>query len=344
LKAQLKVNSVSQLTGAQRAAVLMVSLGAEDSARVLKEMPASDIEALTLEIARLGDVPSELRNQILEQVGKEATTHENFVEGGLPYAQQILERALGAERARDIVGRVQGSVETTGFEMLRNFETTHLVNFIRNEHPQTIALILAHLRIQQASEVLTMLPVESQPEIVSRLATMDHISSDTISEIESVLSQNLVSVESQSAAEVGGVHVVADIMKRLDRGMERNILSTLDRENPNVSQQVKNLMFLFEDIGRIDDRGVQRLLKEVDTKELALALKAASEDLKELIFRNMSERAVEILKEELDLMGPVKLKTVEEAQRHIIDAVRSLEEQGEIVIAGRGGKQDEVVL
>ncbi|MBI5837327.1 MAG: flagellar motor switch protein FliG [Candidatus Eisenbacteria bacterium] len=344
MKPQLKTTSISQLTGAQRAAVLMVSLGPEDSARVLKEMPPADIESLTLEIARLGDVPSELRHQIFEQVGKEAMTRENFVEGGLPYAQQVLERALGGDRAREIVNRVQGSVETTGFEMLRNFETAHLVNFIRNEHPQTIALILAHLRVPQAAEVLSMLPPETQPEIVARLATMDHISSDTISEIESVLSQNLVSVESQSASEVGGVQVVADLLKRLDRGVERNILSTLDRENPAVSQQVKNLMFLFEDIGRIDDRGIQRLLKEVDTKELALALKAASEELKNLIFRNMSERAVEILKEERDRMGPVKLKTFEEAQRHVIDAVRALEEQGEIVIAGRGGKQDEVVV
>jgi len=344
LKAQLKSTSVTQLTGSQRAAVLMVSLGTEDSARVMKEMPSADIEALTLEIARLGDVPSELRHQIFEQVGKEAMTKENFVEGGLPYAHQVLERALGPDRARDIVNKIQGSVQTSGFEMLRNFETAHLVNFIRNEHPQTIALILAHLRTQQAAEVLSMLPPEAQPEIVSRLATMDDISADTISEIESVLNQNLVSVESQASTEVGGVQVVADIMKRLDRSLERNILSTLDRENPQISQQVKNLMFLFEDIQRIDDRGIQRLLKEVDTKELALALKAASEDLKSLIFRNMSERAVEILKEELDLMGPVKLKTVEEAQRHVIDAVRMLEEQGEIVISGRGGKQDEVIL
>lgn len=340
----MKSTSLQQLSGAQRAAVLMVSLGADDSARVLKEMSTTDVEQLTLEIARLGDVPNDLRRQILEMVGEEAGTPENFLEGGITYAQQVLERALGADTAREILARVQGSVQTTGFEMLRGFDTAQLVNFIRNEHPQTIALILAHLRVDQAAAALSMLPPEIQPDIVARLATMEEISSDTINEIESVLNQNVVPTTGQASSEVGGMEVVAEIMKRLDRGMERNILSTLDRDNPAVSQQVKNLMFLFEDLRRIDDRGIQRVLKEVDTKELALALKAASEELKELIFRNMSERAMEILKEELDLMGPVKLRTVEEAQRHIIDTVRQLEEAGEVVIAGRGGKQDEVVL
>jgi flagellar motor switch protein FliG len=340
----VKGNSVQQLSGAQRAAVLMVSLGPEDSAKVLREMPPREIEQVTLEIARLGDVSHEMRQQILAMVGEEAGTPENFLEGGLPYAQQVLERAVGGDQAKEILTRVQGSVQTTGFEMLRGFDTAQLVNFIRNEHPQTIALILAHLRTDQAAAALSMLPPEIQPDIVARLATMEEISADTISEIESVLNQNVVPAEGQASSEVGGMEVVAQIMKRLDRTMERNILNTLDRDNPQVAQQVKNLMFLFEDLRRIDDRGIQRVLKEVDTKELALALKAASEELKEQIFRNMSERAVEMLKEELDLMGPVKLKTVEEAQRHIIDTVRQLEEQGEVVIAGRGGAQDEVVL
>src|SRR5437870_3782042 len=183
----------------------MVSLGADDSARVMKEMPERDIEALTLEIARLGDVPNQLRQQILDEVGKEAVTPENFLEGGLSYAQQVLEKAMGGEQAREILSRVQGSIQTTGFEMLRNFDTAQLVNFIRSEHPQTISLILAHLRIDQAAAALSMLPQDIQPDIVARLATMEEISTDTINEIESVLNQNMVPSDGSASTEVGGL-------------------------------------------------------------------------------------------------------------------------------------------
>lgn len=333
----------SKMSGATKAAVMMVTLGAEACAQIFKSLEEEDIEILTAEIARLDGITPEMRERVLEEFHQMAVAQKFILQGGVDYAKQALEAAVGPRRAREILEKVQSTIRHTGFSLLKDVEPQQLVNFIQKEHPQTVALLLAHMDSDQAAPILSALPQELQVDVTTRLATMQSVSPDVLEQVEEVLSQQMKSLFGGNVSEVGGVKFVAEMLNQVDRGAEKNILGNLERENPELATEIKNLMFVFEDIGLLDDRGIQRVLKEVDTKELSLALKGASETVSEKFFKNMSSRAAEMMKEDMQFMGPVKLKDVEASQQRIVDVVRRLEDDGEIVISGRGG-DDEVVV
>ncbi len=332
-----------KMTGATKAAVMMVTLGADACAQIFKSLEEDDIEILTAEIARLEGITPEMRERVLEEFHQMAVAQKFILQGGVDYAKQALEAAVGPRRAREILEKVQSTIRHTGFSLLKDVEPQQLVNFIQKEHPQTVALLLAHMDSEQAAPILSALPQELQVDVTTRLATMQSVSPEVLEQVEEVLSQQMKSLFGGNVSEVGGVKFVAEMLNQVDRGAEKNILGNLERENPELATEIKNLMFVFEDIGLLDDRGIQRVLKEIDTKELGLALKGASENVSEKFFKNMSSRAAEMMKEDMQFMGPVKLKDVEAAQQRIVDVVRRLEDDGEIVISGRGG-DDEVVV
>jgi flagellar motor switch protein FliG len=301
------------------------------------------VELLTAEIARLEGVTSELREKVLEEFHQLSVAQRYILQGGVDYAKTALEAAMGPRKAREILEKVQSTIRTTGFSLLKDIDPMQVVNFIQKEHPQTVALLLAHMEPTAAAPILSALPQELQVDVTTRMATMQSVSPDVLEQVEEVLSQQMKSLFGGNVSEVGGVKFVAEMLNQVDRGAEKNILGNLERENPELATEIKNLMFVFEDIGLLDDRGIQRVLKEIDTKDLGLALKGASESVSDKFFRNMSSRASEMMKEDMQFMGPVRLKDVEGAQQRIVDVVRRLEDEGEIVISGRGG-EDEIVV
>ncbi len=331
------------LTGTQKAAILLISLGAETSAKIFKVMDDEEIEELTAEISRLHNVPSATTGAVLEEFHQMALAQEYIAQGGLAYASEILERALGPRRAKEVLDRLRGQLQPAAFQAVKKIDPKNLLEFIRREHPQTIALILANLEPTQAAQVLSELPAALQSDVILRIATMDKTTPDVISQIEGILESRLSSLFTQEVALSGGVKVVAEIMNRLDRSTERMLLSSLQESEAELADNIRRLMFTFEDVAHVDDRGVQRILKEIEQRDLALALKAASPDVSQKILKNMSERAGALLQEEIGYLGPVRLRDVEDAQRRIVDAARRLEEAGEIIIQGRGGRDDIVV-
>lgn len=335
--------TVASLGGPTKAAVMMVTLGAEACAQIFKSLDEEDVEILTAEIARLDGITPEMREKVLEEFHQMAVAQKYILQGGVDYARQALEAAMGARRAKEILEKVQSSIRTTGFSLLQDVDPAQLVNFIQKEHPQTIALLLAHMDASMSAPILSALPQELQVDVTTRLATMQSVSPDVLSQVEEVLATQMKSLFGGNVSEVGGVKFVAEMLNQVDRGAEKNILGNLERENPELATEIKNLMFVFEDIMLLDDKGIQRMLKEVDTKELALALKGASDTVGDKFFKNMSSRASEMMKEDMSFMGPVRVKDVEAAQQRIVDIVRRLEDDGEIIISGRGG-DDEIVV
>ncbi len=331
------------LNGPQKAAVMMITLGADACAQIFKSLDEEDVEILTAQIARLQGVTSEVREQVLEEFHQMAVAQRYILQGGVDYAKTALESAMGPRKAREILEKVQTSIRTTGFSLLKDIDPMQVVNFIQKEHPQTVALLLAHMDSAAAAPILSALPQELQVDVTTRMATMQSVTPDVLEQVEEVLSQQMKSLFGGNVSEVGGVKFVAEMLNQVDRSAEKNILGNLERENPELATEIKNLMFVFEDIAVLDDRGIQRVLKEIDTKELGLALKGASESVSSKFFHNMSSRASEMMKEDMQFMGPVRLKDVEGAQQRIVDVVRRLEDEGEIVISGRGG-EDEIVV
>jgi len=331
------------LPGPKKAAIVMVALGTEASSKILKNLDEHDIERLSTEIAKLDNVTPELRQAVIEEFHNLAMASQFISQGGIDYAREILESALGPRKAKEILEKVQQTIRTTGFNLLEDVDPKQLVNFIQKEHPQTIALLLAHMGPKNAGEIVSALPQELQIDVATRIATMESISPDTLDQVEEVLVSQIKSLFGGDVSEIGGVKAVAQMLNSVDRGTEKNILGNLERENPELATEIKSLMFVFEDVMLIDDRSMQRVLKEIDTKELAMARKGASEELQAKFFRNMSSRAGEMIKEDMQYMGPVRLKDVEEVQQRIVDVIRRLEEDGEIVISGRGGEEEIVV-
>ncbi len=333
----------ASLSGTQKAAILLISLGAELSAQVFKAMNDDEIEELTTEISRLPNVPAVTTGDVLEEFHQMALAQEYIAQGGVAYASEVLERALGPKRAREILERLKGQIQPAAFEIVKKVDPKNLLDFIRREHPQTIALILANMDPKQAAQILSELSPDLQSDVVLRIATMDKTNPEVIKQIESILENRLSSLFTQEVSISGGVKSVAEIMNRLDRSTERTLLGTLQEQDGELAENVRRLMFTFEDIVHVDDRGVQRILKEIDQRDLALALKAAGAEVGGKIFKNMSERAATLLKEEIGYLGPVRLRDVEESQRRIVEVVRRLEESGEIIVQGRGGQDDVVV-
>ncbi|CCW35060.1 flagellar motor switch protein FliG [Chthonomonas calidirosea] len=330
----------NNLTNRQKAAVLMVALGPEAAARVFKHLREDEIENITLEVARLGRVSSETRRQIIAEFHEMCLAQEVIAEGGIDQARKALEAAFGADKANEVVSRVSQALQVMPFDFVKKTDPTQLLSFIVDEHPQTIALVLSHLNPNQAATVLSGLPQELRAEVARRIAIMDRTPPEVIREIERVLERKLsTSVVSSALTSVGGVKSLVEILNWVDRTTEKTILENLSETTPDLAEEVKKLMFVFEDIVLLDDGSIQKVLREVDTKELALALKGVGEEVQNRIFKNMSERAATMLKEDMEFMGPVRLRNVEEAQQRIVGIIRRLEEAGEIVIARGGGEE-----
>ena len=332
-----------EISGKQKSAILLLSLGSDISANIMKNLREDEIEELTLEIANLKRVPSEVKDRVIEEFHQICMAQEFILSGGIESARELLDKALGSHKAHDIIGKLTASLTVRPFDFARKTEPSQLLNFIQNEHPQTIALIMAYLAPEQAGVILSALPPLQQVEVAKRVATMDRTSPEVLREVELVLEKKLSTVVGMKDFSLaGGVESVVSILNRVDRGTEKTILETLAEENPELADEIKRRMFVFEDVVMLDNRSVQRIMRDVDVKDLSLALKTASEDVKTLIFRNMSKRAVEMLKEDMGFMGPVRLRDVEEAQQKIVNVIRQLEDSGEIVISR--GKEDELIV
>ena len=329
------------LTGRQKTAILLISLGSEISAQILKHLDEDEIEDVTLEIANMRRVNPEVKEAVLEEFYELCLAQNYLAVGGIDYAKEMLEKALGPMKAGTIIQKLVSSLQIRPFDFARKTEPTQLLNFIQNEHPQTIALIMSYLHPEQAGAILSALPATQQVEVAKRIATMDRTSPEVLKEIETVLEKRLSSFVLQDY-NAGGVETAVAILNRVDRGTEKTIIEALEEEDPELAEEIKKRMFIFENIVTLDDRSIQRVLREVDLKDLALALKTASEDVTNRIFKNISKRAVEMLREDMSLMGPVRLRDVEEAQQKIVNIIWQLDESGEIVIA-RGG-EDEIIV
>lgn len=329
------------LTGKEKAAILLIALGPQKSAEIFKHLSEEEIEELTLEIANMRVVSPEEKEMVIEDFYQLCLAQEYISEGGINYAKDVLERALGSQKAVDVINKLTASLQVRPFEFIRKADPNQLLNYIQNEHPQTIALILAYLGANQAGQILSKLPLEKQSEVARRIAIMDRTSPEVIKEIEKVLETKFSSLISQDYTSAGGIQSIVSILNAVDRGTEKHIMEELELQDAELSEEIRKRMFVFEDIVTLDSRSIQRFIREIDNSQWAVALKGSSEEVKEVIFSNMSKRLVEMIKEDMEFMGPVRLKDIEEAQQNIVNIIRRLEETGEIVTP-RGG--DEVIV
>ena len=332
----------SGLDGLEKSAILLISLGPEKSSKIFKHLKEDEIEQLTLEIANTGSISPQLKEEVLKEFYEVCLAQQYIAEGGIAYAKELLEKALGEEKAKDVIGKLTASLQVRPFEFIRKTDPSQLLNFIQDEHPQTIALILSYLPSGQSAQVMSALPPEKQADVAKRVATMDRTSPDVIKEVENVLERKLASLVNQDYTIVGGVDAIVEILNAVDRGTERHILETLEIEEPELADEIRRKMFVFEDILSLDDKSIQRVLRDVDNNDLAVALKNANEEVQNVIFNNLSKRLAAMIKEDMEFMGPVRLKDVEEAQQKIVNIVRKLEDSSEIVISRGGG--DEIIV
>lgn len=330
------------IAGITKAAVLLISLGPDKSSKIFKHLKEEEIEQLTLEIANTRSVSPKLKEDILSEFYEVCLAQQYIAEGGIGYARDLLEKALGEDKAKDVISRLTASLQVRPFEFIRKTDPGQLLNFIQDEHPQTIALILAYLPAHQSSLIVSALPLEKQADVAKRIAKMDRTSPDVIKEVERVLERKLSSLVNQDYTIVGGVDAIVDILNSVDRGTERHIMENLEIEEPELADEIRKKMFVFEDILALDDRTIQRVLRDVQNDELAIALKGSNEEVQNAIFNNLSKRLAAMIKEDMDFMGPVRMKDVEEAQQKIVNIIRKLEDTGEIVIARGGG--DELIV
>lgn len=332
----------SDRSGKEKAAMLLISLGPEQSAEIFKHLKEEEIEQLTLEIANIRTVSPDEKERVMEEFYQICLAQEYIAEGGINYAKEILEKALGTQKALEVINKLTVSLQVRPFDFVRKADPSQLLNFIQNEHPQTIALILAYLKPQQSSIVLSALPQDKQADVARRIATMDRTSPEVIKEVERILEKKLSSLVTEDFTAAGGVQSIVDILNSVDRGTEKYIMETLEIEDTDLAEEIKKRMFVFEDILSLDNRAIQRFLREVDNSQLAIALKGSTEEVQKLVFSNMSKRLTEMIKEDIEFMGPVRLKDVEEAQQKIVNVIRKLEDAGEIVISRGGG--DEIIV
>ncbi|MCA1023063.1 flagellar motor switch protein FliG [Halobacillus litoralis] len=330
------------LTGKQKAAVLLISLGPDVAAQVYNHLTEEEIEQLTLEISSVQTVDAKKKEDIVEQFHQIALAQDYISQGGIGYAKTILEKALGVEEASNIIGRLTSSLQVKPFDFARRADPGQILNFIQNEHPQTIALVLSYLDAEQAGQILSELPQQLQGDVARRIAVMDSTSPEIISQVEQILEKKLSAAVTQDYTETGGIQAVVEVLNGVDRSTERTILDSLEIQDPNLAEEIKKRMFVFEDIVALDNRAVQRVVRDVDQDDLRLALKVSSEEVKDVVFNNMSDRMAQTFKEEMEFMGPVRLRDVEEAQTRVVSTIRHLEDIGEIIIA-RGGGDDIIV-
>ncbi|MDR0465532.1 MAG: flagellar motor switch protein FliG [Treponema sp.] len=337
-----KKKGVKEYTGRQKAAIFLVTIGSEISSEIFKFLREDEIETLTFEIARLETIDAEQKDAILNEFQELMSASQFISTGGIDYARELLEKSLGSQKAIDIINRLTSSLQVRPFDFIRRTDPAHLLNFIQQEHPQTIALILAYLEPNKASIILQNLPNEVQSDVARRIATMDRTSPEVLREVERVLEKKLSSLSSEDYTAAGGVESIVEILNLVDRASEKQIIEALEDEDPELAEEIKKRMFVFEDIVMLDDRAIQKVMREVDSQELAKALKSVDSEVQDKIFKNMSKRAAGMLKEDMEYMGPVRLKDVEEAQQKIVSIIRHLEDTGEIVVARAG--EDELVV
>lgn len=329
-------------TGIQKAAILLIALGPERSADIFKHLKEDEIEELTLEIANTRSVSPQVKEDVLNEFYQICLAQQYIAEGGIGYAKELLDKALGEDRAKEVITKLTASLQVRPFEFVRKTDPSQLLNFIQDEHPQTIAMILSYLTSAQAALVIGALPPEKQADVAKRIAMMDRTSPDVIKEVERVLEKKLSSLVNQDYTIVGGVDAIVNILNTVDRTTEKHIMESLEIEEPELADEIRKKMFVFEDILLLDDRAIQRVLRDVDNADLGVALKAANEEVQNVIFKNLSKRLAAMIKEDMEFMGPVRMKDVEEAQQKVVSIIRKLEDSGEIVISRGGG--DEIVV
>lgn len=331
-----------EMSGVQKAAILLIALGPEKSADIFKHLKEEEIEELTLEIANTRSVSPQVKDDVIDEFYQICLAQQYIAEGGIGYARELLEQALGDERAQDVITKLTASLQVRPFEFIRKTEPAQVLNFIQDEHPQTIAMILSYLAPQQASLILGALNPEKQADVAKRIAMMDRTSPEVIKEVERVLERKLSSLINQDYTIAGGVDAIVAILNTVDRGTEKRIMESLEIEEPELAEEIRKKMFVFEDILLLDDRAIQRVLRDVDNNDLSVALKGANEEVQNVIFKNLSSRLSAMIKEDMEYMGPVRMKDVEEAQQKIVEIIRKLEDAAEIVISRGGG--DELVV
>ena len=334
--------SNNEISGIQKAAILLISLGPERSASIFKHLKEEEIETMTLEIANTRSISPATKDQVLDEFYEICLAQQYIAEGGIAYAKELLEKALGPDKAKDVIGKLTASLQVRPFEFVRKTDASQLLNFIQDEHPQTIALILSYLSPGQASTIISSLAPDKQADVAKRIAQMDRTSPDVIKEVEKVLERKLASLVNQDYTIVGGVDSIVEILNTVDRGTEKHIMETLEIEEPELADEIRRKMFVFEDILSLDDKSIQRVLREVDNNELAIALKGSNEEVQNVVFNNLSKRLASMIKEDMEYMGPVRLKDVEEAQQKIVNIIRKLEDSSEIIISRGGG--DEIIV
>ena len=331
-----------KLSGLQKSAILLITLGPEKSASIFRHLKEEEIEELTLEIANTRSITTQMKESVIEEFYQVCLAQQYIAEGGIGYAKELLEKALGTEKAMSVIGKLTASLQVKPFEFVRKTDASQLLNFIQDEHPQTIALILSYLSPMQSSMIISSLAPERQADVAKRIAMMDRTSPDIIKEVEKILESKLASLVNQDYTIIGGVDAVVDILNSVDRGTEKHIMETLEIEEPELADEIRKKMFVFEDILLLDDRSIQRVLRDVDNNDLAVSLKSVNEQVQTAIFNNLSKRLSAMIREDMEFMGPVRMKDVEEAQQKIVNIIRKLEDTGEIVISRGGG--DEIVV
>ncbi|MCM3616262.1 flagellar motor switch protein FliG [Sutcliffiella horikoshii] len=337
-----KATQSKSFSNKQKAAILLISLGPDVSASVYKHLSEDEIEKLTLEISGVRTVDSHIKEDVLEEFHQIALAQDYISQGGIGYAKTVLEKALGKEQAQAIITRLTSSLQVKPFDFARKADASQILNFIQNEHPQTIALVLSYLEPTKSGQILSELPQELQADIAKRIAVMDSTSPEIINEVEQILERKLSTTVTRDYTNTGGIDSVVEVLNQVDRSTERTILDSLEIQDPELAEEIKKRMFVFEDIVTLDNMAIQRVIRDVENEDLMLALKVASEEVKDIVFKNMSKRMVETMKDDMEYMGPVRLKDVEESQSRIVGIIRKLEEAGEIVIA-RGGGDDIIV-
>ena len=330
------------ISGVQKAAILLIALGPEKSSMIFKHLKEDEIEELTLEIANTRSITPQLKDDVINEFYEICLAQQYIAEGGIGYAKELLEKALGADKAMDVIGKLTASLQVKPFEFVRKADASQILNFIQDEHPQRIALILSYLAPSQSSMILSALPPDRQADVAKRIATMDRTSPDVIKEVERVLETQLSSLVNQDYTTIGGVDAVVEILNTVDRGTEKHIMETLEIEDPELADEIRRKMFVFEDILLLDDRAIQRVLRDVENSDLAIALKGSTEQVQNAIFNNLSKRLAAMIQEDMEFMGPVRMKDVEEAQQKIVNIIRKLEDSAEIIISRGGG--DEIVV
>ena len=325
--------TIAELTGVQKVAVLLIAIGLDNATPLLKQLDEFEMEQVTVQIAKLKNLSSELVAMVVLEFYELMMADKYVTQGGVGYARDMLESAFGLEKASRLMRKVKAATEVTGFKLLQSIPPSELLNYLQKEHPQTIALILANMKHHHAAGIMSELSTDLQGEVALRLATMGKTSPDLLHEIEEALTTQMGGSISTHQSLGGGVKALAEILNSTSRGVEQSIMEVLIQKDPELATEIKNLMFVFEDLNRLRDVDIQKILKNVDSKSLAMALKVASEELKEKIFVNMSQQATESLSEEIEYLGPVRLREVEEAQVGIVEQVREMENRGEITLA-----------